>query len=55
LIEGTIDKHRSKVRLRRVNQSEFLLLNRGFHWINETPYNVALPPESRQAPAGVGR
>jgi hypothetical protein len=55
VIEGTFDKQPLKVRLRRVDQSEFLLLNRGFHWINETPYNVALPRGVPQVPAGARR
>jgi hypothetical protein len=55
VIEGTFDKHQLKVRLHRVDQSEFLLLNRGFHWINETPYNVAQPRGAAQKPPGSGR
>jgi hypothetical protein len=27
------------VRLRRIDESSFLLVNRGFHWINEIPFN----------------
>ena len=27
------------VTMRRVDESEFRLINRGFHWINESPYN----------------
>jgi hypothetical protein len=28
-----------KARLKRVERSQFLLVNRGFHWINEYPFN----------------
>ena len=27
------------VTMRRVDESEFRLINRGFHWINEAPFN----------------
>ena len=27
------------IKLRRFDESKFLLLNRGFHWINEAPFN----------------
>jgi hypothetical protein len=52
VIEGTFNNQRLKVRLHRVDQSEFLLLNRGFHWINETPYNVAMPRGTPKAQGG---
>jgi hypothetical protein len=42
-LEGELDGHAMKVELRRENLDEYLaqfrLLNRGFHWINEYPYN----------------
>lgn len=38
-IEGTLDGHKLRARLRRVDESKFLLVTRGFHWINEYPYN----------------
>jgi hypothetical protein len=38
-IEGTFDGHKIRARLHRVDDSDFLLLSRGFHWINEYPYN----------------
>ncbi len=28
-----------RAQLRRFDESKFLLLNRGFHWINESPFN----------------
>lgn len=38
-MEGTLDGHQVRARLRRVDESKFLLVTRGFHWINEYPYN----------------
>lgn len=38
-IEGTFDGHKVRARLQRVDESKFLLVNRGFHWINEYPFN----------------
>jgi hypothetical protein len=39
VIDGTFDGVRSTIRLRKVDMSKFLLTNRGFHWINEQPFN----------------
>ena len=39
LLSGTFDGQKVRARLRRSTASDFLLVNRGFHWINETPYN----------------
>jgi hypothetical protein len=43
ILEGEIDSRMMKAELRRENLDEYLaqfrLLNRGFHWINEFPYN----------------
>jgi uncharacterized membrane protein YphA (DoxX/SURF4 family) len=38
-LEGVYGKDTLKVELKRVDESQFLLVNRGFHWINETPFN----------------
>lgn len=38
-VSGKIDGRDVTARLRRTDESKFLLLNRGFHWINERPYN----------------
>jgi hypothetical protein len=38
-LEGTLEGKKIKARLRRTDPGEFLLRNRGFHWINEYPYN----------------
>jgi hypothetical protein len=39
LLEGTLVKDPVSVRLRKIDASKFLLLSRGFHWINEVPFN----------------
>ena len=38
-LEGTYEGHKVKAKLHRADDSRFLLKNRGFHWINETPFN----------------
>jgi hypothetical protein len=38
-MEGQIDGHALIVDLRRIDEHQFLLVNRGFHWINEVPFN----------------
>ena len=38
-LQGTFDGHQIQAKLHRVDQPKFLLVNRGFHWINENPYN----------------
>ena len=38
-IRGTYGGRKISVTLRHVAPSEFRLLNRGFHWISESPYN----------------
>ena len=35
LMEGKIGKDALTVQLKRIDPSKFLLLNRGFHWIQE--------------------
>ena len=40
ILEGMFDGHlRIRVKLSRLDESQFLLTNRGFHWINEAPFN----------------
>ncbi len=39
LIEGQFGADALSVRLRRFDVSKYLLVNRGFHWINEMPFN----------------
>ena len=36
---GTVDGRRVRITLRRFDESQYLLTSRGFHWINEVPYN----------------
>lgn len=38
-LAGMVDGRKVRARLRRTDESSFLLLNRGFHWINEYPFN----------------
>lgn len=38
-LDGEINGSKETIQLRRVDTSKFLLLNRGFHWINEMPLN----------------
>jgi hypothetical protein len=38
-LEGTLDGRKIKARARRAETSNFLLISRGFHWINEYPFN----------------
>ena len=39
LLEGKLQADLLSVRLRKVDPSTFLLVSRGFHWINEFPFN----------------
>jgi len=39
IIEGTLNGVKLDVKLKRVDESSMLLLNRGFHWVNEYPFN----------------
>lgn len=39
LLEGRLGADSLSVRLRRFDVSKYLLVNRGFHWINEFPFN----------------
>ena len=39
VLDGKLDGHSIKVNLRRTDPSQFLLVSRGFHWINEYPFN----------------
>ena len=38
-LAGDVDGRPVRAKLRRVDPSKFLLTSRGFHWINETPFN----------------
>src|SRR5262245_50204863 len=52
VVEGALEQPRLKVRLRHVDESEFLLLSRGFYWINETAYNAAVPRGAAKGASG---
>jgi hypothetical protein len=39
LLDGTMDGHAVHLDLRLVDRSTIPLVNRGFHWIQETPFN----------------
>ncbi len=38
-LEGRLRDDSIRARLRKIDTSKFLLINRGFHWINEFPFN----------------
>jgi uncharacterized membrane protein YphA (DoxX/SURF4 family) len=39
VLEGDIDHHRARLELRRVDETKMLLPSRGFHWVQEFPFN----------------
>ncbi len=39
VLAGVLGSDTLSIRLRKVDVSKFLLINRGFHWINELPFN----------------
>jgi hypothetical protein len=39
LLEGELDGQKVSAKLHRVDESKVLLTSRGFHWINEVPFN----------------
>jgi hypothetical protein len=39
ILDGTMDGHALHMDTRLVDHTKFLLLSRGFHWIQETPFN----------------
>ena len=38
-LTGSLGDEALEVVVRRCEPQEFLLINRGFHWINEVPFN----------------
>jgi len=38
-LEGKLEQDSVKITLRKVGENNFLLVSRGFHWVNEYPYN----------------
>ena len=39
ILDGNMDSHKIHMRLRLVDRSKFQLVNRGFHWVQEYPFN----------------
>jgi hypothetical protein len=39
VLEGDLDHHRARLELRRVDETKMLLPGRGFHWVQEYPFN----------------
>ncbi len=39
ILDGEMDSHKIHMQLQLVDRSKFLLVNRGFHWIAEYPFN----------------
>jgi hypothetical protein len=39
LLKGKLDKDILTISFKKLNENSFLLLNRGFHWVNEYPFN----------------
>ena len=43
-LDGDMDNHKVYMQLQLVDRNKFLLVNRGFHWITEYPFNrVEIP------------
>lgn len=38
-LEGKLDGHKTQIKLQKVDESKFPLNSRGFHWVNEYPFN----------------
>jgi hypothetical protein len=38
-LDGTMDGHRQHLELRRLDHTKFLFASRGFHWVQEYPFN----------------
>lgn len=38
-VTGTLDADAVRATLRRVDETKFLRVSRGFHWVNEVPFN----------------
>ena len=38
-LAGTMEGRKTRLTLRREDESSYRLVSRGFHWINETPFN----------------
>ena len=38
-IEGILNQDSLRIKLKRKSEDQFLLVSRGFHWVNESPFN----------------
>ena len=38
-LDGNMDGHKTHLQLKLLDRDKFLLVNRGFHWISEFPFN----------------
>ena len=39
ILDGNMDNHKILMQLRLVDRGKYMLVNRGFHWIQENPFN----------------
>ena len=39
ILDGQMDNHKIHMQMHLVDRDKFLLVNRGFHWIQEYPFN----------------
>ena len=39
IFDGEMDNHKMHMQLHLVDRNKFLLVNRGFHWVQEYPFN----------------
>jgi uncharacterized membrane protein YphA (DoxX/SURF4 family) len=39
ILDGTVNAHKQHIQLKRMNSSQFLITSRGFHWIQDYPFN----------------
>ncbi len=39
ILDGNMDSHKIHMQLQQVDRSKFMLVSRGFHWIQEYPFN----------------
>jgi hypothetical protein len=39
ILDGNMDSHKIHMQLRLLDRDKFMLVNRGFHWIQEYPFN----------------
>jgi len=39
VLDGDMDRHKVHMQLKLLDRNKFLLVSRGFHWIQEIPFN----------------